>query len=448
MIAAALSPALLAVATVVALGALAALFTRRPDALPLAVVLALPVHVPVEVGDTVRELPVALNVVIAAGVLAVVVGRLHEGPPPAARPPLGPTDAPSDRHPLRALTWLLAAVVLAYAVQALRSDGTARDHAVQDVVLFQLPFLVLFLLLSRTVWTRALVVRVLGVAAAVAVVLAGVGIAERAASQVLVSPELAAASRADSSLRIGSLFFDPDLFGRWLVVVAIGVAAAAAGLRRARDVALAAFALAVLWGGLVVTLSRPSFGALLAGLAVLATLLAARRRAAVAVAGVAALAAGLAVAALTADGALDRRWEVVSDGARVFADHLALGAGSGGAPSVARIEPVAVAAEQGLLGLALYVALLAAGLAVLLRGARGDRVRAGLAAAFVVVVVHAWGAGAFLEDPLPWALLGAGVALAPPSLGLRERLRLLRLSRRPARARAAAPPPPVPAGRG
>ena len=38
--------------------------------------------------------------------------------------------------------------------------------------------------------------------------------------------------------------------------------------------------------------------------------------------------------------------------------------------------------------------------------------RAGIAAAFVALIVHTLLYAAFLEDPLMWALLGAGVALA------------------------------------
>ena len=65
-------------------------------------------------------------------------------------------------------------------------------------------------------------------------------------------------------------------------------------------------------------------------------------------------------------------------------------------------------AEQGIVGLALYIALLAAALARLLAGARGDPYRAFVAAGFVAVVVHTWLYAAFLEDPVTWALLAVG----------------------------------------
>ena len=75
--------------------------------------------------------------------------------------------------------------------------------------------------------------------------------------------------------------------------------------------------------------------------------------------------------------------------------------------------PVTVAAEQGTLGLLAYVALLVIALTALLRGARGSAARAAVAAAFAALVFHTLVYAAFLEDPLTWALLAAGVALAP-----------------------------------
>ena len=72
-----------------------------------------------------------------------------------------------------------------------------------------------------------------------------------------------------------------------------------------------------------------------------------------------------------------------------------------------------VAAEQGIIGLAVYLALLAVALVALLRGAAADPARAAIAAAFCALVVHTWLYAAFLEDPLAWALLAVGVALRP-----------------------------------
>ena len=74
--------------------------------------------------------------------------------------------------------------------------------------------------------------------------------------------------------------------------------------------------------------------------------------------------------------------------------------------------PVTVAAEQGLIGLALYAVLIVVALQMLLAGARGSLARAAVAAMFVALVVHTIFYAAFLEDPTSWVLLAAGSALA------------------------------------
>src|SRR5690606_33079969 len=74
--------------------------------------------------------------------------------------------------------------------------------------------------------------------------------------------------------------------------------------------------------------------------------------------------------------------------------------------------PITVAAEQGVIGLVVYVGLLIAALVSLLGGARGSPARAAVAAAFIALVVHTLLYAAFLEDPAAWVLLAAGTALA------------------------------------
>ena len=75
--------------------------------------------------------------------------------------------------------------------------------------------------------------------------------------------------------------------------------------------------------------------------------------------------------------------------------------------------PITIAAEQGMIGLLAYVALLAAALLTLARGGlRGRPVRVAILAAFVALVVHTWAYADFLEDPITWALLAVGAVLA------------------------------------
>jgi O-antigen ligase len=74
--------------------------------------------------------------------------------------------------------------------------------------------------------------------------------------------------------------------------------------------------------------------------------------------------------------------------------------------------PVTVAAEQGLIGLALYVVLVVVALQVLLARAGMSLARAAVAAMFAALIVHTIFYAAFLEDPTTWVLLAAGIALA------------------------------------
>jgi hypothetical protein len=79
-----------------------------------------------------------------------------------------------------------------------------------------------------------------------------------------------------------------------------------------------------------------------------------------------------------------------------------------------------VAAEQGVIGLVAYVALLWAAGRLLLSGLRARLARradtyaiarAAVAATFAALVVHTLAYAAFLEDPLAWTLLALGGAL-------------------------------------
>ncbi|HEX7609186.1 MAG TPA: hypothetical protein VF380_00810, partial [Solirubrobacteraceae bacterium] len=80
--------------------------------------------------------------------------------------------------------------------------------------------------------------------------------------------------------------------------------------------------------------------------------------------------------------------------------------------SASHTIPVTVAAEQGILGLAVYFALLVASFAVLFRGAGRSPPRIAIAACFAALVLHTWTYADFLEDPFTWALLAIGLALA------------------------------------
>ena len=143
------------------------------------------------------------------------------------------------------------------------------------------------------------------------------------------------------------------------------------------------------------------------------------------------------------------RSDLIGGGVELFAKRPLQGYGSGSFGRAYRLErkgnqqqavsashtmPVTVAAEQGLIGLAAYLAVLATALWALFgdaawRAARERAppastarrrpelsyraARAALAAMFVALLVHTMVYAAFLEDPFTWVILAAGVSLAP-----------------------------------
>jgi O-antigen ligase len=269
---------------------------------------------------------------------------------------------------------------------------------------------------------------------------------EAATGRLLISnAKVLEANEIKPYFRVNSLFFDPNIYGRFLALTMIVIAAALSALRRGRQVGIAAVVLGVLWAGMVLSLSQSSFAALLLGLLVLAAL---RWRTRV-VLGVTALAlaAGIAVAAFapaqvglhtgTAKG-LDRstsgRSELIKGGARMARDRPIWGFGSGSFAAEYRARrhvhsqktaaashtiPVTIAAEQGAIGLLAYLWLLVCAFALLFGGLRAA-VRAGpgagvgraaMAAAYAALILHTLVYAAFLEDPLSWVLLALGAAL-------------------------------------
>jgi O-antigen ligase len=127
------------------------------------------------------------------------------------------------------------------------------------------------------------------------------------------------------------------------------------------------------------------------------------------------------------DKATSGRVDLLNGGVDLFAKRVVYGWGSGSfskefrraervsgerAVDASHTIPVTVAAEQGIIGLAVYLALLATAFLRLLRAARASPVRAAIAAAFAGLVLHTLLYAAFLEDPLTWTLLAAGSAFA------------------------------------
>jgi O-antigen ligase len=436
-------PAEAAVAVVMGLivvGALAVLIARRPQAFPLLAIFALPFRLPISTGGSTSNLLIPLYLVVGAGALAYLTPRLLE-PSAADSPPpqpigsgglLGRLASPS------ALELLLMGSVVLYGLQAAYSADFSK--ALENMVFFYVPFALLFSMLRDVRWTRQLLLTCLGVAVALAVIFAGVGFVEYYRKSLFLNPKVVAANQYDNYFRVNSLFFDPSIYGRFLALVMLAITTIVLWSTRRRDVLVGAAILLWLILGLITSFSQSSIAALLFGLAILAawrwdargTIYAAV--ALVAIAGVVVLIAppslhlGISGKGGSASNATSGRTKLISGGLDLFAARPLYGYGPGSfaveyqrhepqasidnATSASHTIPITVAAEQGTIGLILYVALLTSAFLVLFTDAGRSPPRIAIAVCFGALVLHTLAYADFLEDPITWTLLGLGVALS------------------------------------
>jgi O-antigen ligase len=225
--------------------------------------------------------------------------------------------------------------------------------------------------------------------------------------------------------RVTSLFRDPSLYGRH-VVLGIVVLVVAVWLRRIPTLPAVAL-IALLWTGLYYSYSQSSLAALFVALLAIGAIAGSRGvRKTVAAVTAALLLGGTA---LVVNEALDtsvrratsdrsRRVELT---ARVFAGHPIAGVGIGSQPLasqqlsersgpkpnfVSHATPVTVAAELGAIGLLAYAALLVAA-AFLVEAVRRRDTALGLtlAATLLALFVHSLFYSGFFEDPITWLAL-------------------------------------------
>jgi putative inorganic carbon (HCO3(-)) transporter len=410
---------------VAGLALLVAAFRRYREAFPIAVFAVLAIRVPVEIGGQTANLLVPLYLVIAAAVLTLV---LEERQPAAARPP---RTSAEERTPwIRWLRLALAATLALYAIQGAYSDDVS--NAIENIGFFLVPFAIMFALLAEVNWSRTLLRGVLMAVAAVAAVCAAVAIYQWLARDLFLNPELFDANQLHQYFRVNSLFYDPNILGRYLALAITALAACIAWGGDRRELGAAAAVALIALVGMVFSFSITSFAALVIGLGMIALL---RFRArgvlaagALGLAGLAALliAGGTPTSDIQSDRSIDSgRSDLVAGGLDLAGDRPLGGYGSGsfGAAFVEHIdekartaashsEPITVAAEQGAVGLVVYLGLVVAALMTLLGGRVGDSLaRTAVGACFVAMLIHSLGYAGFVIDPATWALLGLGVAL-------------------------------------
>jgi O-antigen ligase len=470
---------LLALAAV-AIGVLAYLFRRWPILLPLAIIFALPFRVPLHAGGESANLLVPLYLVIAAGVVAAAVrdrGGWPAGPVAAGDPPspataqgMVPPTTPPAGGAAALLPRVLAVVVVLYAVQALYSADFSKG--LQNVCFFLVPFTVAFALLRDVKWDARLLRWVLVVVAVEATAFVLIGSVEYLTTSLFWNDQIIRSNEFHTYFRVNSVFWDPNVYGRYLALVTVVATAALLWARTRQTFWLLSGLILVLWIGLVPTFSQSSLLALLAGLAMLAAIKWSWRWT-LGVVVVGTIGAVLVVLLVGGSGKItsDRlnvdlsgRGSLVSGGLDLFSERPIQGYGSGSfqaayrdhrenkdAPvTISHTEPVTVAAEQGLLGLLAYICLILVALWTLGRGMwtprpvggvvggttpcavaggggspaatgpAGRAARAAVLAAFVALLVHTLAYAGFFEDPITWVLLAVGTSLAWPDAAVRD----------------------------
>jgi O-Antigen ligase len=403
----------------------AALLRRWPWALAFATLLLAPARVPVTVGSTEANLLIPLYFVVAAA--GVLLGwELLKGEGRSRE--LGPVALP-------------LALFVAWTGLSLSWTIDLKQGSVQ-LLFFYLPFGLLALALARLPWRPKLVPYLYAELAAMGVLFALVGLYERAAHHVFWNAKVIVGNAYQSFFRVNSLFWDPSIYGRFLVIVILGsvVVVLACSDRRVQLAAAGVTALA--WVGLFFSYSQSSFAALLVGLVVAAGFAFWPKPAAAATAA-AILALGFvggrptastaspgapAVVAATSAGS---RASLVKGGIRIALDHPLGGVGIGGftksyaarhalvglsaKKAASHTTPVTVAAETGIPGFLLFAWLAVAGFLLAFR--RASLVGAGVPAlafglTLLAIAVHSLGYNALFEDPMGWGALGLAACLA------------------------------------
>ncbi|MBK8294047.1 MAG: hypothetical protein IPK93_04430 [Solirubrobacterales bacterium] len=245
---------------------MAALFVRWPLLLPVLVIVAIPFRVPIQVGGEEANLLMPLYLVMAGGVAAsgwrqwfTPEDRL------SARPePVSPAGIAAWLKPL------LAATVLLFAIGLFWSDD--RSTGLQNLCFFLVPFAVIFALMVDFEWTPRRLRIVLITVVAVALVCALVGFVEHFTRELLWNEAVIRTNDFHVYFRVNSLFWDPNVYGRYLALAITIIAAALIWSRDRKETIILCAVTAILWLALVTTFSQSSFVALLAGLATLAAL--------------------------------------------------------------------------------------------------------------------------------------------------------------------------------
>jgi O-antigen ligase/polysaccharide polymerase Wzy-like membrane protein len=400
-------------------------FVRWPATVPVALLLAAPFRIPVELGSQDAFLLLPLYVVLAAASLALVYRAIRG-------------------EELAAIPLWLAGPVAAFVGWASLSMLWALDPEQGAILLlfFLFPFAALLAVVARSPFAWWLPRALAGSLIGLATVFAVIGLYQAWTHTLVFAQDLRVANAYTTYFRVTSLFKDPSIYGRQLVL-ALSLLVVVLWIGRIRP-RLAVPLAAVLFAGLYFSYSQSSLVVLFGTVLVASVLLADTRSrnavAAVAVA-VALAAAALAVVSAMDDGlsrATAGRSRLVSVTTTVIANHPVAGVGIGSQPLASTREvgtrrrtvknashttPLTVLAELGAVGFVLYLAFLAGAARALWEAFRRHRnFGLGLAICYLVLFLHSLFYSGFFEEPVMWGILGVAslvVAAAPAALGAR-----------------------------
>jgi hypothetical protein len=398
-----------------AVAALAALLVRRPGLAPVLLLVAAPFRISLSLGSQHAMLLLPLYAVLAAAGLAYAWTLVRGAEPRPIALPLAATST---------------ALLGLYSLSLLWAEDLHGGSI--ELLAFLLPFAAVLAVVARGP-CPAWLPRALGITlVAEALFFAAVGLWQEGTHRVWFSRPLEVSNTYTTFFRTNSLFYDPNIYARHLVL-ALGILVVLLWRRRIGFWVAAGLA-AVLWVGLYYSYSQSSLAALF--VAVLAVTLVAgdqRARRLFAVAAVTFALVGTGLVAADVKGQSLRhltsgRSHLVSVTLDVFKAHPVVGVGVGSQPvasarlrksaaaakrNASHTTPLTVAAELGLLGLAAYIAWLV-GAAATLRDAwaRDSTVGLALATIFGVLFVHSLSYSSFFEDPITWGVVAFAAAFA------------------------------------
>jgi O-antigen ligase len=328
-------------------------------------------------------------------------------------------------------------------------EWTVDIHsAAIDLLAFYIPLTIIAVSIARLPWKQSRIRLLYAELVAMAVVFVAVGFYQYETRSIFQNAKVQIANTYGAIFRVNSVFFDPSIYGRFLVIALIPTVVLIVRGRRSERIGLAALAFAVVaWLGLLISFSQSSFAALLVAVFGAAAVvwrwrsLLALAAALVVLAGIAATQPSLmhALRTHTTSGLNDAthgRASLIATGIRIAKAHPAIGVGLGGfehayskrthrtpKKSASHNTPVTVAAEQGGVGLLVFFWLVGALLVAAYRRIEhpvfgGLALSAGLG--LVAIFVHSLAYNDFFEDPTTWGLIGLIALAAPRRVRARE----------------------------